>query len=68
MENYRQIGDYYISNCINTRFPCQHYVKYQNGNRILLCGDQIYCMLKLEGLSDPHFDEYIQPVPLPTPE
>lgn len=60
MENYRQIGNYYVSNCQNTSFPCQHTVIFEDKTKLSLLGDQICCILKSEGLSDPHFDKYIE--------
>lgn len=54
--SFRKIGKYEISNCCLETCPCQHYIKFENGETELLSSDIIYCLFKSEGLSDPHID------------
>jgi hypothetical protein len=58
-ERYYTVGIYRISCLCQQSYPCKHYViknNYDNGSTML--GHDIYKMLKKEGLSHSHFDEY----------
>ena len=57
-ETFRTVGPYEVSNLCMQSFPCMHYVKMKNGETRMLSGDDLYCMFRSEGLSDPHFDKY----------
>lgn len=59
MESYYTIGKYKISHMCFLTHPCKHYVENTYTYEItLMCGDEIYYMLKEEGLSNPHFNDY----------
>ena len=57
-ETFRQVGPFEISNLCLETYPCQHYVRFQNGNTVRMGGADIHCLLKSNGLSDVHFDMY----------
>ena len=54
--NY-EIGKYTISSFCYGTYPCKHYVNYENITELMNC-DDIYCMLRLNGLHHEHFDIY----------
>ena len=55
------IGKYEISDLCFQSSPCQHYVKnIETGTAQLMFGDNIYSMLKNDGLTYPHFDCYAE--------
>ena len=55
------IGKYEISDICLQSYPCQHYVKnIETGTAQLMFGDNIYSMLKNDGLTYPHFDCYVE--------
>lgn len=60
MNTFRTIGQYEISDMCLQTFPCQHYVKKNNGSTTRMFGSDIYCMLLNEEIHDEHFDMYIQ--------
>lgn len=71
MDSYREVGNYELSTLCMESYPCQHYVKFKNGNTRLFTSDIIYRIFKSEGLSDPHIDKYAEFVrqhDFPTPE
>lgn len=45
--------------CLKT-YPCKHYIRNceDNSNFVTMSGPKIYHLLKKDGLSDKHFDEY----------
>jgi hypothetical protein len=69
---YRTVGKYKISDLCLQSYPCQHYVtNTETGKSGRLFGDEIYCMLRDDGISDEHFDKYaefIRKRDNPTPE
>jgi hypothetical protein len=53
------IGEYEISDLCIQLYPCQHYVKHiKTGKTYRLYGDHICKLLKKDGLSHSHFDNY----------
>ena len=58
LNSFRKVGKYEISNICLETYPCQHYVKFKNGETKILFGDKIYRLFKSEGLTDPHIDSY----------
>lgn len=57
MNSYYQVGEYQISHLCLQSIPCNHYVII-NGKKSTLSGVTIYNMLKKDGLSHQHFNEY----------
>lgn len=57
MNSYYQIGEYQISHLCLESMPCQHHVII-NGIKSTLSGVTIYNMLKKDGLTHQHFNEY----------
>lgn len=56
---YWQIGDYKVSEMCMQSYPCQHtIVNIQSNIHFTLDGASFYRLLKKDGLSHPHFDEY----------
>lgn len=55
-----KIGKYEISNMCLKTYPCKHYIRNceDNSNFVTMSGPKIYHLLKKDGLSDKHFDEY----------
>lgn len=68
----RTIGKYEISDLCLLSYPCQHYIKNtETGESSRMSGANIFCMLRDDGLSDTHFNdyaEYIRKRDNPTPE
>jgi hypothetical protein len=61
INSYRNIGPRYkVSNLCFETYPCEHYVIADGKSLGLLFGDEIYCMLSQDGLSDDHFSEYAE--------
>ncbi len=59
MNDYTIIGNYKISNFCYETYPCFHTViNISTGESTEMSGDEIYKLLKKEGLSDEHFDIY----------
>ena len=54
--NY-EIGKYIISSFCYGTYPCKHYVTNEKKTEMMY-GDDIYCMLRLNGLHHEHFDIY----------
>lgn len=53
------LGKYSISVACKLTDPCRHYVtNSETGVSSWMYGDDIYIILKNDGLSDPHFEEY----------
>ncbi len=57
MNSYYQVGEYQISHLCLQSMPCQHHVII-NGKKSTLSGVTIYNMLKKDGLTHQHFNEY----------
>jgi hypothetical protein len=68
---FRKVGKYEISTICLQSYPCKHYIRFENGETMMMSGAKIYGLLNAEGLSDKHFDcyaEYIRRRDFPTPE
>lgn len=66
------VGKYEISEfCLQT-YPCKHhFTNTENGIASTMTGDKIFCILRDDGLSHPHFNsyaEFIRKRDNPTPE
>ncbi len=59
-DGYYKTGNYNISELCLETYPCKHYVMdCDGGNCRLLKGDEIYRLLKKDGIqNDPHFKMY----------
>jgi hypothetical protein len=58
-KEYHNVGKYKISNLCLESYPCQHFVYTDDGEPpTRMRGDEIYYMLKKDGLSSSHFDKY----------
>jgi hypothetical protein len=71
LNRYEKIGKYEISEICLQSYPCQHYIKFNDGEIKTMRADNIYRLFKSEGLSYPHIDEYAEYVrqrDFPTPE
>ncbi len=55
---FRTIGKYQISTRCMQTYPCQHYVKFPNGETRRRTGAEIYKLLEADGISDDHFTGY----------
>lgn len=56
--NYR-VGKYIISDVCRQTYPCKHsFINTETNTNLYLSGDEIYNILKRDGLSHPHFNEY----------
>lgn len=54
-----KVGKYMISDICFETYPCQHYVTNINtGESSRISGATIFCMLRDDKLSHPHFDKY----------
>ncbi len=52
-------GNYEIENMCYETYPCQHYVtNKQTGERTMMSGNDIFCLLRDNGFNCEHFDEY----------
>lgn len=60
LDGHRIVGKYEISNMCNKTYPCKHHIKNMETGEVqtYVLGDKIYEMLKADGISDPHFNEY----------
>ena len=72
LDKYRIIGDYEVSvMCLQT-YPCKHYIRKRGEEKFgIQLGDDIYWMLKEQGIHDNHFEEYADFARIkyePTPE
>ena len=52
------VGDYEISTRCMERYPCKHYVTMKTGDTVIMCGIDIYNMLRRDKLKHSHFDNY----------
>jgi hypothetical protein len=71
INGFRKIGNYEISQICLQSYPCQHSIKFENGENKRMYADNIYRLFKSEGLSDPHIDsyaEFVRQCDFPTPE
>ena len=60
LNSFRKVGKYQISNICLETYPCQHFVKFKNGEITRLFSHEIYRLFKSEGLSDSHIDGYAE--------
>jgi hypothetical protein len=52
-------GNYEIENTCYETYPCKHYViNKQTGEKRMMSGDDIFCLLRDNGFNCEHFDEY----------
>lgn len=58
MTGYRTLGKYKISNMCMQSYPCKHWIEYEDGKHGMMNGDEIYSMLRKEGVYDAHFNAY----------
>ena len=71
LDDFKKIGRYKMSKMCLSTYPCQHSIKFENGDTKLMSGGDIYRLFKLEGLYDPHIDSYAEWVrqqDFPSPE
>jgi len=70
--NCYDVGKYEISDLCLLTYPCQHFVtNTETGEASRMSGDKIFCMLRDEKLSHPHFAPFAECVikrDNPTPE
>ncbi len=58
VQPFRTLGKYQISTRCMQTYPCQHYVKFPNGETRRRTGAEIYKLLEADGIMDDHYTQY----------